>query len=210
MYQFLPVGRYCYLDTDIVAVHSGIDEIFNIAQAPIAFAADIGNLSNFSRYAVNCGCALPCNHLERAIFEEFDVTITAPNWQHWNSGVFVFNTQDSAFLHLWHSFCLTIFKKTYWSERDQGALIAAAWKNHLQDIQLLPREYNYIVDCFSKVDKVGRSQLAPEEFDIDDTYSLDDKGDKPRPRFLHLIHGAVGKNGWKNWDQAVALVRNSK
>ena len=57
VHRFLPPGpRYCYLDTDVVAVHPGVDEVFGFAPAPVRFAADHIALREFSPYAVSCPC----------------------------------------------------------------------------------------------------------------------------------------------------------
>lgn len=58
IYKFLPRGKlYCYLDTDIVAVSSTCDDIFNEFITPIRFAPDHCRVRKFSSYAVNCNCA---------------------------------------------------------------------------------------------------------------------------------------------------------
>ncbi len=57
IYGYLPANyRYCYLDTDVIALNSGVDEIFNLFSAPVTFAPDHCRLSGFSPAAVNCGC----------------------------------------------------------------------------------------------------------------------------------------------------------
>ena len=57
LHKFLPQGRrYCYLDTDVVAVSRDVDSIFDRYIAPITFAADHSRLGDFSPYAVRCGC----------------------------------------------------------------------------------------------------------------------------------------------------------
>jgi len=57
LHRIVPQGRsYCYLDTDIIAVNSGVDAIFARARGPITFAADHGRIHQFSPFAVRCGC----------------------------------------------------------------------------------------------------------------------------------------------------------
>jgi hypothetical protein len=61
IYQFLPKGKlYCYLDTDVIALDSSCDEVFQQYKAPISFAPDHCEIQVFSAYAVNCGCADKC------------------------------------------------------------------------------------------------------------------------------------------------------
>ena len=81
IHKFLPKGQlYCYLDTDIVAVSSLCDEIFDEFLAPIRFAPDHCQVRKFSSYAVNCGC-LKSREEDRKKFNDFvaavqGVTIT--------------------------------------------------------------------------------------------------------------------------------------
>lgn len=57
LHKILPVGPlYCYLDTDVIAVNSSVDEIFAQKQGVITFAPDHSKMHQFSPYAVNCGC----------------------------------------------------------------------------------------------------------------------------------------------------------
>lgn len=57
IHRFLPKGNnYCYLDTDVVALDSQVDEIFNQFIAPITFAPDHCLMDKFSPSAVKCGC----------------------------------------------------------------------------------------------------------------------------------------------------------
>ena len=49
-----PEGRYCYLDSDVLAVRDGIDSIFEHYVPPITFAPDLCSLQEFSPYAVRC------------------------------------------------------------------------------------------------------------------------------------------------------------
>lgn len=57
LYQFLPKGNtYCYLDTDVVALDSKVDDIFKEYASPITFAPDHCQLKKFSPYASTCSC----------------------------------------------------------------------------------------------------------------------------------------------------------
>ncbi len=57
LYLHLPQGTlYCYLDTDVVALSSDCDLVFNAFHAPVTFAPDFVQMDAFSRFAVNCGC----------------------------------------------------------------------------------------------------------------------------------------------------------
>lgn len=57
IHNFVPRGNsYCYLDTDIVALSSNVDEIFEQRNGTINFASDHCRIKSFSPFAVNCNC----------------------------------------------------------------------------------------------------------------------------------------------------------
>ena len=57
LHKFLPKKkRYCYLDTDVIALNPTADLIFDAYVPPITFAPDHCKMKKFSAYAVNCGC----------------------------------------------------------------------------------------------------------------------------------------------------------
>jgi len=49
-------NNYCYLDSDVVAVSSKVNEVFKHFKAPIVFASDHCNIAQFSPNAINCNC----------------------------------------------------------------------------------------------------------------------------------------------------------
>ena len=52
LHNILALGRrkFCYLDNDVIAVSSKIDQVFEHARKPISFAADSCNLRALGRY----------------------------------------------------------------------------------------------------------------------------------------------------------------
>ncbi len=71
IHHFVPEGNnYCYLDTDVVAVSSDCDDIFDEFIPPIRFAPDHCQVRKFSPYAVNCECLLK-RETERKKFTQF-------------------------------------------------------------------------------------------------------------------------------------------
>lgn len=57
LHKILPTGRrYCYLDTDVVALDHEVDSIFDQYVAPITFCTDHCTLDEFSPSALYCGC----------------------------------------------------------------------------------------------------------------------------------------------------------
>lgn len=58
LHKFLPKGNnYCYLDTDVIAINTDCDAIFEEFASPISFAPDHCKIKKFSAYAVNCDCS---------------------------------------------------------------------------------------------------------------------------------------------------------
>lgn len=74
LYKYLPKeNNYCYTDTDIVALSSDCDAIFDEFIAPIRFASDHSRIRKFSSYAVNCGCLQKWQN-EEGIIDKIDKT----------------------------------------------------------------------------------------------------------------------------------------
>ncbi len=203
-------GRtWCYLDSDIFAVHEDVQRIFELKHGVVAFAADHSRLSNFSRFAVRCACTGGCcEHLREAIESKFGIVVPDAEWQHWNGGVFVFDAASVPFLETWHEYTRAILGDPYWKTRDQGTLIATVWKFGLQDQITLPRKYNYIVDGMRGLNDDERAAANPFTFRVDESYSLSE-GDPSHPFLLHFI-GNAGQPGWRNWDEAEARLKASR
>ncbi len=81
LHKILPKERlYCYLDSDIIALNSDCNSIFNFFVPPITFAKDHTTLSYFSPSAVNCDCKAK-NETANAIFEQSVASIIKhPNY----------------------------------------------------------------------------------------------------------------------------------
>jgi len=197
-------GVACYLDSDQIAVSSDVDQVFSLYQPPVTFTADHRPIDDFSRYAVRCGCGSgSCGCLRRAIHETFDVRIADPAWRHWNGGLFLFSERSADFAACWRDYSLLAFEDPFWQVRDQGTLAATAWRLGLEGHATLPTRFNRIVDRFRDFPEVRRAGLSVAEYRVDAGYGL---GDRPPPAFLHFINGGVGARGWKNWDDAEALL----
>jgi hypothetical protein len=103
-----------------------------------------------------------------------------------------------------------IFGDPFWKTRDQGTLIATAWKHGLERQPTLDRNFNYIVDPMRGLSDRERKGILPPGYTIDASYSLSGDSGLSRPYFLHMINGAIGASGWKNWDDAASLVARMK
>ena len=69
IFKFVPKGNlYCYLDTDVIAMNTEVDQIFQEFQSPIIFAPDHCTMEYFSPFAINCECSKLFN-IERERFE---------------------------------------------------------------------------------------------------------------------------------------------
>ena len=143
----------------------------------------------------------PCDHLREAIAEDFGVVITEPDWQHWNGGVFLFeagaDSPAAPFLDTWHELTLASFDLPRWKTRDQGTLIAAAWKHGLEDQATLPKEFNFLADYH----KPGL------HFDADRGFSFDGRAGFVRPYLVHVYHH-WGDRDWAVWRWLESQIQN--
>jgi hypothetical protein len=200
-------GVACYLDSDQIAVSPQVDSIFALFVPPVTFAVDHVTLERFSRTAVRCGCvAASCDHLRGAIHEKFNVRIADPRWRHWNGGLFLFSEAASEFAARWHDYALLALEDPYWEVRDQGTLAATVWRLGLESHSLLPDRFNRIVDRYRGQPEATRTALSVSQYRVDGGYRL---GAQPSPVFLHFINGGVGARGWRNWDDAEALLQRA-
>ncbi|GAB4279388.1 MAG: hypothetical protein Kow0068_03350 [Marinilabiliales bacterium] len=292
--KHLPKGnRYCYLDSDILALSEKADKIFDFYKPPVCFAKDHIKTVKFSPYAVNCGCLeeysikksdylkkinakhtfddlfynddsreilkiimltkkypaknisiiikylvqyklpfsrkfklsdnyyldknlntwfdkshntiafdffpffkkydLKCTHLHNEVKSKFGLKIPV-NWQHWNGGVFLFDDNSDAFMNTWHEMTMEIFNDNKWKIRDQGTLIATAWKYKLQNHNTLPRYFNFIVDFFNPLC----------DYHSDKGFSCNGFKTTYNPAFIHYIHQF--ENLYWNVRQAADLI----
>lgn len=199
--------RYCYLDSDVIAVRDEVDAIFEFLEGPVRFAADHVDLDRFSSWAVHCGCpGGRCNHLREAIFCAHGIDIRQIDWQPWNGGVFLFDETAAPFMESWHAMAMDAVSDPYWRTRDQGALAATVWKMGLEQLPVLPPEYNFIVDRMWGVPLARRAAATVADYHLRDDYSLVDRPDRLRPRLIHFVNGGVGRIGWRHWDEVAALL----
>jgi hypothetical protein len=76
----------------------------------------------------------------------------------------------------------------YWETRDQGALVAAAWKLGLERQQNLPIEFNFIADY-------NQTKLR---FDERRGFSFDGRQEVIQPFLVHIFHH-FGDRSWPVW-----------
>jgi hypothetical protein len=124
---------------------------------------------------------LKCEHLRELLKLDFDVDVPK-GWQHWNGGVFLFDTRAESFFADWNGHVLKVFGSAAWRTRDQAALIATVFGHGLQNAPLLDCKFNFIVreDEFEKL-------LASEEGVLFD-------GIETQPAFLHFIDWVSGRD----------------
>lgn len=132
--------------------------------------------------------------LRQLIREKFGVVVAQKNWQHWNGGVFLFNRASIPFLEQWLEWCLATFDDPLWKTRDQGALIATAWKFGIQNHPTLPIEYNFIADYYHpRLQYLGGF-----------TFRFHGSERLVRPHFLHIYHH-FGDQSWDVWRDVEGL-----
>jgi len=86
-----------------------------------------------------------CDHLAELIERELDVAIPRRDWVPWNGGLFLFSGDSRELLHAWWRDCERLWRAPEAIERDQGALVATAWRLGLADHPRLPQRFNWIV-----------------------------------------------------------------
>lgn len=128
------------------------------------------------------------------IYNKFGVIITNTAWRHWNGGVFLFDASSYDFMEQWHQWTLEIFKDQEWKTRDQGTLIATAWKFNLQHHPTLPIHYNFIADFYHP----NLFYKGNFQFYIDKNKSIID------PFFLHIYHHWEDSS-WQLWQDVKEL-----
>ncbi len=147
-------GQWCYLDSDVLAVASEVDNIFAEPRGIVGFASDLTINSNcvdrFSPWAMNCDCSgmsgqHSCGHLRSELTRRFNIEVPS-DWVHWNGGVFTFDQKSYRFFNQWHEIAVTSFDWPEWKTRDQGALIATVWLQGLAETPRLDPRFNFIAD----------------------------------------------------------------
>lgn len=132
---------------------------------------------------------MACDHLVAQIKATFGIAVTQRDWHHWNGGVFVFDGRSSPFMDSWHLKSTTIFSDPAWQTRDQGTLVATAWQFGLQNLPMLPEEFNFIADPSFRGLMVSRdgTSLTRDAFLT-----------RQRPALVHVLR-RVGDPSWDVW-----------
>lgn len=135
-----------------------------------------------------------CDHLRRHIRKYYALDIPS-GWQHWNGGVFLFSKQAADFFDDWHRYTmLEIERGMIKSYDDQGTLAVCAWKHNLQNMELLPKVFNFITDSGDK--NIG--------YDPDFGFTSDGYKTRIDPAFLH-VYNEWGNSGWVIWQAVVEI-----
>jgi MoaA/NifB/PqqE/SkfB family radical SAM enzyme len=124
--------EFCYLDSSVMTLAQGVDEVFAAPDAPLRFAAGTQSIDSLSRSAVNCHCLeANCNHLREAILCAFGTDIAQCDWKPPESRMFLFTAEAAPFLQAWYNNYLKIAHDPYWKNPELGALIATLWQFNL-------------------------------------------------------------------------------
>lgn len=98
------------------------------------------------RWLDAAGCDLgECDHLAELLERELGVAVPRRDWVPWNGGLFLFSGDSRELLHAWWRDCEQLWQAPEAIERDQGALVATAWRLGLADHPRLPQPFNWIV-----------------------------------------------------------------
>ena len=143
---------------------------------------------------------LRCNHLVERIHSQFGIRVEDAAWQHWNGGVFVFDSSSHQFLDAWHRKTIAIFADPAWRTRDQGTLAATVWEFGLQDSHVLRKEFNFIVDYFRNSRLAISSDGAQITNDPSSVYTT--------PALIHVFHH-FGDKTWDIWNWVDKQVENN-
>lgn len=139
--------------------------------------------------------SISCNHLVKEIKHKFNIKVSNYHWHHWNGGVFLFDSSSIEFMNTWHEYTIDIFKDSMWKVRDQGTLIATAWKFGLQNHKRIAIEYNFIADFYK-----------PEfKFNKEKGFSLNNFSTTVNPCFVHVYY-EYGRRGWDVWDYIESII----
>lgn len=204
IHRHIPLGEWCYLDSDIIAVAPGAEEVFDQRRGPVAFASDVtireNSVDRFSPWAMTCPCLgyddqHSCTHLREEIERRFSVAVPG-EWLHWNGGVFVFGPEAGPVLDVWHERAVASFAWPEWKTRDQGALIATVWSLGLQDLPRLSPTFNFIAD-------LGNLDLC---LDPERGWAHHPSGPWYRARLLHLYTSPLEDPGWELGSDVEAVV----
>ncbi|MCX7744769.1 MAG: hypothetical protein N2167_09440 [Flavobacteriales bacterium] len=136
-----------------------------------------------------------CNHLKENIENKFAISIRKSNWQHWNGGVFLFNTGVNNFMQTWHELTKQIFSDPNWKIRDQGTLVATVWKLGMQNHPTLSKKWNLIIDY-------NTSGIF-----LQDNGCFTIQKNNIYPNFIHVYHH-FGDTDWSLWNKILTFKPN--
>lgn len=182
--------RHAWVDkNDNVILYEREDDFVTAIESSSAFRGDKKNIDYWTINGQNVfDCR--CNHLQQQITDTFGITVADKKWQHWNGGVFLFNSSSYQFLESWHKKTMHIFENKRWQTRDQGTLIATVWEHHLQNAPLLPQEFNLIADYHNKeIHHTGKLK-----------FMIGEHQKEIAPHFIHVYHH-WGDENWDVWQQ---------
>lgn len=188
-------GRFCYLDCDVLALSSEVDQIFEAYAPPVTFASDHCPLKEFAGAAIvvpekNTSATELGELFSTYARRDFEVSVESTHWHHFNGGVFLFSEESVPFMETWHAMVQRVLVlKQFWTVRDQGALAMASWRHKLVEHARLPKTFNYIVDANnSELQSLGSGRF------------LQKRGEGvSRPAFAHIFHRFHDRS-WSVWN----------
>lgn len=216
IHKFVPKDNtYCYIDTDVVAVSSECDDVFNQRQGIINFAPDHCRMMSFSPYAVNCGCKekwkIWHNELEtlldkydvsrqikdprliekrKQLFRKFDIIKQSPLKYAFISARFLlspvrFKLDNDTYYHRW---------KRHWHDADGKVMLYAN-----ENLFKLVEKHSYFV-----WNKFKRRWFAEGKYDV---YNME--CNHLAEQIKSTFNITVKIADWQHWNGGVFLFDNN-
>jgi len=214
LHKFLPKGnKYCYLDTDVVALDDKVDEIFGEYRSPITFCTDHCVLEEFSPSAVYCGCmeAFKIDSPKPYYFYDDFYQNVLPKLLYIDKCIaeietLVAETKTSKLVYQWHKFKYSLPGK-YYHLNDQYKMNKAMGLWYDQNGTLLSYAPNAKDDILYVSEKTGFSyDPATKQWSRQDGTSLTNLSCGHLIEKLDEKFGIrVSPSSWQHWNGGVFL-----
>jgi len=214
LHKFLPKGNlYCYLDTDVVALSTDVDTIFEQYQSPITFCTDHCTIDEFSPNALLCGCLQAFqNDSPKPYFFYHDFKENVlPKLLYIDKCIAeiekrVTASKASKWLYQWHKFKYNLPTKFYHLDRDfKMEKVTGLWYDN--NNQLLSYEENAKDDILYVTQKTGFNYDSDlKQWFRNDGSSLTRLGCSHLTEMIEKKFGVcVQPQNWQHWNGGVFL-----
>ena len=135
LHRILPMpGTYCHLDSDVIAVRPGVDEVFAHKRISATFATEWTRMPQFSGYAIHCSCVSTREaEIERLLAARSRMVaqrdIIAAKWEALQNVIARFDV-CSPELEAERAF-LRYAVRRYWYSWEEAKKIGTLWKDFI-------------------------------------------------------------------------------